>query len=224
MATLTPAHRPALDREALSGAVVRILHQGGPNKADLVLVDVGEGPFVLKDFGRKGPWTRLLGRLQIAREVAAYRWLDGVAGVPRFLGRPDPWSLAIEYVRGLRLADASGVDVPRVLEALRDLLDRVHGRGVVHNDLRSRENLLLDPSGGLHVVDFAGAVRLRPGSWLHRSLFSILAHTDEAAFLRWKERLAPETLDAGERDFLARFARRRALWPFNRKRRRDATP
>lgn len=229
-ATLAPAvgpaadstHNPgALSRERIAGGAVRILHRGGRDKADLLLVDLGQGPFVLKDFSAKGTLTRWLGRIQVARESAAYRRLAGVEGVPRFLGRVDPWSLAIEYVEGERLPDAPIPNAGEILARLRALLDGLHRRGVVHNDLRSRENLLVDRGGRLFVVDLAGALHLEPGGWAHRMLFPALQAADEAAYLRWKERLAPGTLTSGERAAARRFARVRAFWPFNRKRRKD---
>lgn len=211
----------ALTRERIPEATLRVLHQGGPDKADLLLLDLGEGPFVLKDFAGKGRWTRALGRIQISREAAAYGWLEGVAGVPRLLGILDRHALAIEHVDGERLADAPIEDAAEVLGRLRELVDRLHARGVVHNDLRSRENLLVDGGGRLFVVDLAGALRLRPGGILHRLLFPALSAADEAAYLRWKERLAPGTFTPEERARLRRFARFRRLWPFNRKRRRE---
>lgn len=210
----------ALSRERIARGEVRVLHRGGRDKADLLLVDVGDGPFVLKDFSAKGRLTRWLGRIQISRESAAYRALAGVEGVPRFLGRVDPWSLAIEYVEGERLADAPIRDASVVLARLRALIDRIHERGVVHNDLRSRENLLVDRARRLFVVDLAGALRLKPGGFAHRFLFPLLETADEAAYLRWKERLAPGAFTAEERAAARRFARFRALWPFNRKRRK----
>lgn len=210
----------ALSRERIARGTVRVLHRGGREKADLLLVDVGEGPFVLKDFSAKGWFTRWLGRIQISRESAAYRALAGVEGVPRFLGRVDPWCLAIEYVEGERLADAPIPDANVVLARLRAVIDRLHERGVVHNDLRSRENLLVDRARRLVVVDLAGALRLKPGGFAHRLLFPLLETADEAAYLRWKERLAPGAFTAEERAAARRFARIRALWPFNRKRRK----
>ncbi len=176
---------------------------------------------MLKDFSAKGPLARWLGRIQIARESAAYRLLAGVEGVPRFLGRVDPWSLAIEYVEGERLADAPIPDANDVLARLRSLIDRLHERGVVHNDLRSRENLLVDRARRLFVVDLAGALFLKPGGIAHRLFFPFLEVADEAAYLRWKGRLAPGAFTADERAADRRFARLRVLWPFNRKPRKD---
>jgi len=103
---------------------------------------------------------------------------------------------------------------------LRAILDAIHARGVVHNDLRGRENVLLRRDGRLAVVDFAGAIRLRPGGLAHRFFFPLFALADEAAFLKWKGMIAPGSYTREDEAFLRRFERWRALWPFNPKRRK----
>ena len=178
-------------------------------------MDLGEGPLVVKDFASK-PWPwRLLGRLQVGREAAAYRHLEGEPGIPRFLGRVDAHAIAIERIEGHRLAFA-----PDRFErgawyvaGLREIVARMHARGLVHNDLRGRENVLVRADGSLVVVDLAGALRLDPRG----RLFRLFAAADEAALLKWKALLAPGTFTPEEAAFLERFARWRRLWPFNRK-------
>ncbi len=195
---------------------------GGPRKADLLIVDLGDGPMVVKDFGRKSWWTRLIGRVQIAREHRAYRWLGEAAGVPALIGRVDAHALAFENVEGEQLAFARGRHerAEVFLAGLRRVLDELHRRGVVHHDLRGRENVLVRETGEVVVLDLAGAVSFRPGGLTHRLLFPLLVRTDEAAYLKWKDMLAPGSLTAGEEAFLRRHERWRRLWPFNRKRRR----
>ena len=195
--------------------------RGGLGKADVLVVDLGQGPMIVKDFARSVWWLRWLGALQIAREASAYRKLEGVAGVPHFVGRIDRLAFAIERIDGDRLAflrhtEEAGV---RHLSALRTIVDAIHAKGVVHNDLRGRENVLLAKDGSLAVIDFAAAFHLTPGGFLHRLLFRRLAATDEAALLKWKGILAPSTYTDADRAALARFERLRALWPFNPKRR-----
>jgi tRNA A-37 threonylcarbamoyl transferase component Bud32 len=198
------------------------LVRGVGAKADVLEVAVDDGRVLVKDYAARGPWVRSLGRLQIRREVAAYRWLAGVPGVPVFVGRIDPFALAIEWIEGEQLAFAAVApgDGARHVSRLRAILDAIHRRGVVHNDLRGRENVLLQRDGELAVVDFAGAMRLRPGGLAHRLFFRVLALTDEAAFLKWKGMIAPGTYTREDEDFLRRFERWRALWPFNPKRRK----
>ena len=202
-------------RAEIAAATVGVLHRGAPNKADLLLVDLGEGTFVVKDFASKPPLWRLLGRAQIAREAAAYRHLEGVEGVPRFLGRIDAHAIAIERIEGERLAFAPDrfERGPGYVSRLRELVARLHARGLVHNDLRGRENVLVRRDGSLVIVDLAGALRLHPRGLL----FRLFAAADEAAVLKWKALLAPGTFTEDERVFLERFARWRRLWPFNRK-------
>jgi predicted Ser/Thr protein kinase len=193
-------------------------------KADVFTIEIDAGRLLIKDFSGRSAWARLLGRFQIARETAAYGWLRGVEGVPALVGRVDAAAIAIEWIDGERLAFAQirPHDAPRLIATLRGIVDRMHERGVVHNDLRGRENVLLRRDGGLAVIDFAAALRLRPGGIAHRLFFKFFAMADEAAFLKWKGMIAPGTYTADDEAFLRRFERWRALWPFNLKRRKAA--
>jgi hypothetical protein len=223
---LTPSRSPNIPRcprrDEIGNHVREVLVRGVGAKADVLVVDVDGGTVIVKDFSPRSRWVRGLGRLQIRREAAAYRWLEGVRGVPFFVGRIDPWALAIERIDGERLAFAALApeDRPRCVAALRRVVDEIHARGVVHNDLRGRENVLLRRDGELALVDFAGAVRLRPGGLAHRLFFRRLALADEAAFLKWKGMIDPGSYTAADEEFLRRFERWRALWPFNPKRRK----
>lgn len=206
-------------REEIADATVDVLLKGGPSKADLFVVDVGEGPMVVKDFADKAWWVRLLGRIQISREYHAYRWLDGMTGVPGLVGRVDRLAIAMEKVEGRRLAYAPEIRDrgDEFVVKLRALIDRMHGRGLAHLDLRGRENLLLRPDGELVIVDLAGAQWLRPGGLAHRLFFPILAYPDETAFVKWKEMLTPGKLTQKEQALAKRFDRLRPFWPFNKK-------
>lgn len=196
-----------------------VLKAGTASKADVIVVDVGEGPLVVKDFAAKPVWARLLGRLQIARECRAYRRLAGMPGLPRFLGRVDGLALAVERVEGEQLAFAEGRfrDGEAHVARLRALVERLHAAGVYHQDLRGRENVLVRPDGEPILLDLAGAVCLRPGGWLHRRLGPALAVSDESALLKWKALLTPGRFTAEEEAFLKRFRFWRSLWIFNRK-------
>ena len=209
-------------RDELAGAATEVLIRGVGGKADVLVVAIDGAKVVVKDFAPRRAWARLLGRVQIARETKAYARLAGVPGVPGFVGRIDPWALAVERVDGERLAFAKipPTDGPRHVARLRAILDGIHERGIVHNDLRGRENVLLRADGDLAVVDFAAAVRFRPGSLAHRLVFRAFAMADEAAFLKWKGMLAPGSYTTADEAYLRRFERWRALWPFNPKRRR----
>lgn len=198
--------------------------RGAGGKADVSVVTVDGARVLVKDFRGRSAWARWVGRLQIAREASAYARLDGVEGVPAFVGRIDAWALAVEWVAAERLAF---VEIPHghgpgLVARLRAIVDAIHARGIVHNDLRGRENVLVRPDGGLVIVDFAAAIHLTPGSLAHRALFGFLALADEAAFLKWKGMISPGTYTREDEAFLLKFERWRALWPFNPKRRKSS--
>lgn len=210
----TPAALVAPTREQLDSADVRILKTGESDKADLLEVDLGAGPMVVKDFSKKAWWIRVAGRLQIWREARAYRILGPDPGAPRFVGRIDAHALAVEKIDAVQLGYAedrteSGEDK---LRRLREILDRIHAKGLVHWDLRTRENLLVDAEGKLYVLDFASAMWLRPGGLAHRLLFRWFRLVDESAYLKWKRLLEAGSYTEEENAFLDRFRFLRALW------------
>ncbi len=206
-------------RAEIPAATEGTLRKGGRLKADLLLVDLGDGAMVVKDFAGKSGWGRRLGRIQIRRELRAYRWLGEMPGIPAFIGEVDELALAVEKVEGQLLhtcRDGYGGGEQHVAN-LRTLIDRLHAKGVVHNDLRGRDNLMVRPDGEIVLLDLAGAICLEPGGLAHRIFFRWLAKTDVSAYLKWKEYLTPGRLTREEERFLRRFRIRRRMWPFNRK-------
>jgi hypothetical protein len=211
-------------RDEIESPGVRWLKRAGPTKADLLVVDSGEGPLVVKDFGRKAAWVRLIGRIQISRECRAYRWLGPMPGLPRLVGRIDKHALALEWIEGELLAF-----VPQRRETgaathakLREIVERMHDAGLVHLDLRGKDNVLVAPDGKLFVLDLAGAVWFRPGGWAHKLFFGLFQKTDRAALMKWNRILGAGPFTAEEESFLRRYRFWRALWIFNRKRPPDA--
>ncbi len=196
-----------------------VLKQGEPRKADLLIVGVGDGQVVVKDFAAKTAWVRALGRFQIRRECRAYGWLGPRPGLAEFLGRVDAHALALEKVEGEQLAFAESRfrQGERHIARLRALIDDLHASGVFHQDLRGRENVLIRPDGELVLLDLAGALCLKPGGIAYRCLRPLLRLSDESAFLKWKALLTPGRFTAAEERFLRRFRFWRSLWRFNRK-------
>lgn len=198
-----------------SGYILR----GGWTKADLWRSSLRSGEsVVVKDFHEKRWLVRLWGRLQIAREAKILALLEGLDVAPRFKGRVDSLALAMELLAGeplyLRLP---GPEHRPHIAALHAAVARFQSRGIVHNDLRGRENVLLRPDGRLVVLDWAGAVHLPPGTLQGRLLFPAWKKVDDSALLKWADMLDPQSLTEQDRASLRRFRRWRFLWPFNRK-------
>lgn len=220
-----PDHRGAADlrlpsRYELTQSTVEVLKRGGRSKADLLVVDLGQGQLVVKDFGGKGWWARLLGRMLISRECRAYRWLGPLPGIPRLVGRVDAHALATERIDAVQLNRSHHVGGAgsELLERLREVVDRLHAAGLAHLDLRGRENVIIDAEGRVFVLDLAGAVWLRPRSLAHRLFFGWLKLADDSALLKWKRLLGTAPYTDQEQAFLRRWGFWRSLWPFNRKR------
>lgn len=190
-------------------------------KADLLRWDAGATRLLIKDVSRRPLWARWWGRWQLAREAAVYRHLAGVDGVPAFCRRIDRDALALARVGEKRLIEATDrfTRGARHLARLRRTVEALHARGVAHLDLRGRHNVVVDDEGRATIVDFGAAVRLRPGGLLHRILFDRLARVDRTALLKWQRTLLIGPLDRAEQRRWRADQRRRALWPFNVKRR-----
>ena len=157
-------------------------------------------------------WRTTYGRFVLRREVAAYEALDGVPGVPRFLGRVDADAFAAEWVPGRDLGKCpKGSLGPETFERLAATVAEMHRRGVVHLDLRQRRNVLVDDAGVPRVIDYSSALCLRPGGWRLRRLAAV----DESGVLKYKRRFLPDSLTEDERARLRRVERWRRFWPFS---------
>jgi len=212
----------ALTRAALERAPKRVLKPGGPTKADVSVAELGGVEVVVKDFAHKAWWVRWIGRLQIDRECGAYGWLGPTSGVPRLVGRIDRHALALEHIAGRQIAFCQDrfTRGPALFPRLQEVLRGIHAKGLVHFDLRGSENVLVTEDDALYVIDFAGAVWMRPGGLAHRLFFRRLRRVDESALLKWKGLLNAGPYTAEEQRFLRRYGFWRSLWPFNRKRKK----
>jgi len=208
-----------LDRASLPGAVVGYIKRGAWNKADVMLAVVREGRFAVKDYASKSLLVRAAGRMQLAREQRAYEVLEGLRGVPKLGRRVDRDAIAVEFVEGVRLPKFHKYrPLPHLAVRLAELLDSIHARGVVHNDIRSRDNILVTPAGRLFLIDFSSAQCFASGGVSRRVLMPLLEGAERRALLKWKSAIDPDSMTEDERASHRRFSLLRRLWPFNPKR------
>jgi predicted Ser/Thr protein kinase len=154
-------------------------------------------------------WT--LARIELEREQRAYQRLAGLAFVPRCHGRLDRHALLIEHVDA-RTMTAAGADLrPATLERLHAAVAAMRARGVLHNDLRHRTNILVTAAGDIYLIDFASALDVSRG-W-RRWLCSWLSFLDRSAAIKWWLRYAPDHVPARELSWYERFLRWRRWWP-----------
>lgn len=197
---------------------VRLLRRGRRIKADIKAITWGGAEAILKDFSGK-PWpARLLGRLQIEREIRALDRLRGIPGVPACYGRWGRHGVLIEIVRGERISrwcQGRTRGVEAMFLRLDRLVGAMHSRGVVHLDLRKRDNILIDPEGRPSIIDFNASCILPAHGPLGDRMARLLRRIDQSAVGKWKLRLAPDLLAPEEKRRHRRMTSLRRLWIFN---------
>ena len=127
---------------------------------------------------RREPGAAGPGRRQdLPGEVGMLQRSRDIPGIPEVVGWQQTPSLQVLVTRRLDGRPLSQLDLGwgRLLWLtlrLALLVVRLAGRGVSHDDLRP-ENVLLDPAGGLHLIDFDQASSGRPAVCLGRSLLGL---------------------------------------------------
>ena len=203
-----------MKREDIQYRVV-CLTKGSFGKPDLNQVEVEGRSLMVKDVRRKNfllRWT--LGLWLIHKEWKIYSRLTGMKGIPQPVERIDRFAFAMEFIpgrsilRGEPLPSSFFSDLERVLR-------EVHGRGVVHLDLRHKGNILVSEKGEPFLIDFNSSFAFKEKGFLRRYLFPLLRWVDDGGLLKLKERISPSLMTPEEIAFLKRFNRLRRLWIFN---------
>jgi hypothetical protein len=179
--------------------VIKILQPGGRVFAVVRVIEHETGKVILKDFSRSS-WLfqRTIGRFLARRETRAYRRLEGLAGVPRLIGRVSPHGVLLEYVAGTNCRNAPPRDFSQeFFNDTKELLSEVRRRGVLHCDVAG--NLVMGSDAKPWLVDFASAVIVPRGLGPVGSfLRNLRSQYDERAVLKMKRRRAPHLLSPQE--------------------------
>jgi hypothetical protein len=189
----TASTHPLPSRSELDAAQKEYLAHGAPYKADVTVVDVGDGPMVVKDFAPRAWWRRVIGRLEVSRECRAYAYLGPLPFFPEFYGCIDRDALAVEQIEGVALARSPDRAANRddYLAQIRSALDRLAEAGFLHLDARNNKNLLLTPGGRVVFIDLAGSYWVRPGGFGYRLLRPVIDLYYEANVIKWETILQP---------------------------------
>ena len=149
---------------------------------------------IVKDYApRRWIYRVCVGLYSVWREATIYRVLEGIPGVPRFVGQIDRFALATEYIPGKGAGQARPGEVGEEFFArLSATVEAVHARGVALCDLRNMNNVLIGESGDPYVIDFAAALR-RGSRWnvLLNAVFRLFVQDDRLGVIKLKRRLAP---------------------------------
>lgn len=190
-----------LSLDDMDRLVVHRYVEGAGSRPAVLVIRAGDGEAVLKDYNhcdRLFAW--LVGPLLVWRETSALAQLDGTPGVPRLIRKLGSRAFLMEYLQGADKSRKQAMTArPEFFERLRQLVDRIHARGVAHCDMRRSGNILVDSKGQPYLVDFVSCAFLRP--WWHPLgwLFPRLCQADRDAIIKLKHRAAPELLTDEER-------------------------
>jgi hypothetical protein len=153
-----------------------------------------------------------IGEYLRAREERIYRAIDGIEGVPRWVGRVGLNGYAIEYLDG-RPLDHLSAPPPGFFDRLRTILDAFHARGVAYCDGNKRSNILVSEDGRPFLIDYQISLSFRedwpwPLRAVMRSIVRYMCRQDLYHLYKHKRRLSPQELTSEEEG----LSRRRDVW------------
>ncbi|MDR2872520.1 MAG: serine/threonine protein kinase [Xanthomonadaceae bacterium] len=163
--------------------------------------------FVRRDLRASPWWLRWLARYLARREARALQRLGDQPAAPRLLNW-DGIHLDRSFLPGAALYQRPPRGDVAWFHAARRLLQQVHRRGVVHNDLAKEANWLVSEDGSPALVDFQLASCGDPRTpWMR-----LLAREDLRHLLKHKRMYCPQALTPVERRLLRRRSWLRETW------------
>jgi serine/threonine protein kinase len=199
-----------------SQKILQVAHS--PLKANVYL-DLGStSPVVIKDYSKSPSFIRnTICKLLMEREIRTLQKLDGITGIPKYLGTHGSHAYRMEYIEGISPDHQYLGTTPGLLSQLANIVNQMHIRGITHNDLRP-QNLIITSTNHVYLIDF-GAVAYRPASiafWAKPGhwLFNFLCNTDRSKVARLKAEFQPEELTETDQKLISktRFARKTTRW------------
>lgn len=148
---------------------------------------------------RRGALTGAITRRAIRREHAAYRRLEGIAGVPRLIGLTRSGWLVVEFVdgRSLRAMQDEIADRERFFARLLETIRAMHAAGVAHGDLKRKDNVMVGEDGSPRLIDF-GIARVRGRGLLDDLMFGFICQLDLNSWVKLKYRGRPAAMSAAD--------------------------
>ncbi|MGV8961491.1 MAG: serine/threonine protein kinase [Stenotrophomonas sp.] len=173
----------------------------------ILLVHEAGRCFVRRDLTATPLWLRLPAWSLARREARALQRLDGMPATPRLLAWDGRW-LDRSFMAGAAMYQRPPHGDLAYFRAARKLLQRVHRRGIAHNDLAKEANWLVLEDGSPGLIDFQLAVIGAPRSrWMR-----LLAREDLRHLLKHKRMYCRAALTPVELRLLKRHSWVRELW------------
>ncbi|MCP4713868.1 MAG: hypothetical protein GY868_02030 [Deltaproteobacteria bacterium] len=125
--------------------------------------------------------------LMLRNEYKAYCCLADIEGIPQCYGLLDGKYLVLECVEGESLRNNTISEKTLFIERLFNVISNMHAAGVVHGDLKRKDNLLVVDGAYPWIVDFGVAcVRKNRFAPFNHLVFEILRTFDFNAWVKLK--------------------------------------
>lgn len=210
-------------RQQLAHHEAGVLRAGRWAKPAVLHYRLSSGGWVVKDYAHcvwVMRWTS--GLLSLRRELKALRRLAGIEGVPQDTFRVDKWALAYRMIDGVPVRKVHPGRLPsHFFNSAEALVCQMHGRQVVHLDMRNGGNLISRPDGSAGLIDFqTHIITDRLPRWLQNWFFRVDL---SGVYKQWRKK-SPQTLPEEKLEALDRIDGLRWLWPFIPQRKRTPPP
>lgn len=166
----------------------------------------GQKALIKRAKGNWLPGLRQVGTWMLKREAEVLDRLEPVDTVPDFLGFPDDQSIAMEFIEGKNLRelddeDAFGELPESFFKELYRSVNEIHERGVVHSDLKKKENIMVTPDRTPVIIDFGAAFRRKSAvRVVNNFIYEQFRTIDQHAVLKLKYLSRPDLFTDDERD------------------------
>lgn len=170
---------------------------------------------IVKDFRYNGfIYRNTAGRFLVWREEKAYRKLKGLTGVPRLYKSLGGLALVIEEIQGTDIETMAVVSTldDSFYNDLKDLINRIHERGLVHCDLKRAPNIMRGLDGKPYIVDWASAISDREFRFFPLNLiYKRFIRDDLNAVTKIRLKYEPEKVSREERELYMERSRAELL-------------
>jgi tRNA A-37 threonylcarbamoyl transferase component Bud32 len=182
----------------------RILRNPSSTRPTIWVMEQNGMQAVVKDYSTNRFFFRnTAGRFLVWRESRAYKKLKNLRGVPSLYNVIDGLALVVEKIPGRNLGDfEKGIRLPDTFfQALKDLVEECHKKGIAHCDLKKVSNILLGHDGLPYIVDWGASIAQGEFNFFPLNLiYRRFLFDDHMAIIKVKLRHIPETVTQEEKD------------------------
>jgi serine/threonine protein kinase len=179
-----------------------ILRQPSTTRPTIWVVEENGVRAVVKDFStNKFLFRNTAGRFLVWREERAYKKLKDIRGVPNSFRVIDGLALVTEKIPGWNLKKIKReMQIPEsFFDALKNLVDNFHRKGIAHCDLKKATNILMGNDGLPYIIDWGASISKKEFRFFPLNLiYRRFVLDDQMAIIKLKLRYTPHAVKSEE--------------------------